>query len=202
MTQLKLQEGAMGVVDTVIVFRILKMMTRKWEEMDAFKFGLIDANGKRIKGVKPKTSEEKNSFTLLHRLVFNLKRVLELLPFGRTRLASYAASLALLKEHFNIDGEALERHFYQYLKENDLVLDLLEGHANMNVLQKGKDYELRQSVWNEEDNVGYRGDRVQVLGKTDNVMGVDIYRVYNYNQDQSMLITGHDIKNVGIHENN
>ena len=202
MTQVDLKEGAMNVVDTVIVFRILKMMTRKWEEMDAYKFGLIDDNGKRIKSKKPKTSEEKSSFTLLHRLVFNLKRVLELLPFGRTRLASYAASLALLKEHFNIDGEALERHFYQYLKENDLVLDLLEGHANMNVLQKGKDYELRQSVWNEEDNVGYRGDRVQVLGKTDNVMGVDIYRVYNYNQDQSMLITGHDIKNVGIHENN
>ena len=194
MTQVDLKEGAMNVVDTVIVFRILKMMTRKWEEMDAYKFGLIDDNGKRIKSKKPKTSEEKNSFTLLHRLVFNLKRVLELLPFGRTRLASYAASLALLKEHFNIDGEALERHFYQYLKENDLVLDLLEGHDNMNVLQKGKDYELRQSVWNEEDNVGYRGDQVQVLGKTDNVMGVDIYRVYNITQDQSMLITGHDIK--------
>ena len=194
MTQVNLKEGAMNVVDTVIVFRILKMMTRKWEEMDAYKFGLIDDNGKRIKTKKPKTSEEKNSFTLLHRLVFNLKRVLELLPFGRTRLASYAASLALLKEHFNIDGESLERHFYQYLKENDLVLDLLEGHDNMNNLQKGKQYELRQSVWNEEDNVGYRGDRVQVLGKTDNVMGVDIYRVYNYNQDQSMLITGHDIK--------
>ena len=194
MTQVDLKEGAMNVVDTVIVFRILKMMTRKWEEMDAYKFGLIDDNGKRIKSKKPKTSEEKNSFTLLHRLVFNLKRVLELLPFGRTRLASYAASLALLKENFNINGEALERHFYQYLKENDLVLDLLEGHDNMNNLQKGLQYELRQSVWNEEDCIGTRGDQVQVLGKTDNVMGVDIYRVYNITQDQSMLITGHDVK--------
>ena len=194
MTQLKLQEGAMGVVDTVIVFRILKMMTRKWEEMDAFKFGLIDANGKRIKGVKPKGSEQKNSFTLLHRLVFNLKRVLELLPFGRTRLAYYAASLALLKEHFNIDGEPLERHFYQYLKENDMVLDLLEGHDNLNNLEKGKEYELRLSVWNEEDNIGTRGNRVQVLGKSDNVMGVDIYKAYNFDTDQSMLITGHDVK--------
>ena len=194
MTQVDLKEGAMNVVDTVIVFRILKMMTRKWEEMDAYKFGLIDDNGKRIKSKKPKTSEEKNSFTLLHRLVFNLKRVLELLPFGRTRLASYAASLALLKENFNIDGEYLERHFYQYLKENDLVLDLLEGHDNMNNLQKGKEYELRQSVWNEEDCIGTRGDQVQVLGRTDNVMGVDIYRVYNITQDQSMLITGHDVK--------
>jgi|TARA_A100001015_G_scaffold154222_1_gene171149 hypothetical protein len=194
MTQVQLKEGAMNVVDTVIVFRILKMMTRKWEEMDAFKFGLIDANGKRIKSVKPKTSEEKNSFTLLHRLVFNLKRVLELLPFGRTRLASYAASLALLKEHFEIDGKYLEESFYTYLKENDLVIDLLEGHNNMNNLQKGKEYELRQSVWNEEDNIGHRGDYVQVLGKTDTVMGVDIYRVYNRSQDQSMLITGHDVK--------
>ena len=188
MTQVQLKEGAMNVVDTVIVFRILKMMTRKWSEMDAYKFGLIDDNGKRIKTKKPKTSEEKNSFTLLHRLVFNLKRVLELLPFGRTRLASYAASLALLKEHFEIDGKYLEESFYTYLKENDLVLDLLEGHDNMNNLQKGKEYELRQSVWNEEDNIGHRGDYVQVLGKTDTVMGVDIYRVYNRSQDQSMLI--------------
>ena len=194
MKQVNLKEGAMNVVDTVIVFRILKMMTRKWEEMDAFKFGLIDANGKRIKSVKPKTSEEKNSFTLLHRLVFNLKRVLELLPFGRTRLASYAASLALLKEHFEIDGKYLEESFYTYLKENDLVLDLLEGHDNMNSLQKGKEYELRQSVWNEENCIGIRGDQVQVLGTTDNVMGVDIYRVYNRSQDQTMLITGHDVK--------
>ena len=194
MTQVQLKEGAMNVVDTVIVFRILKMMTRKWSEMDAYKFGLIDDNGKRIKTKKPKTSEEKNSFTLLHRLVFNLKRVLELLPFGRTRLASYAASLALLKEHFEIDGKYLEESFYTYLKENDLVIDLLEGHDNMNNLQKGKEYELRQSVWNEEDNIGHRGDYVQVLGKTDTVMGVDIYRVYNRSQDQSMLITGHDVK--------
>ena len=194
MTQVDLKEGAMNVVDTVIVFRILKMMTRKWEEMDAYKFGLIDDNGKRIKSKKPKTSEEKNSFTLLHRLVFNLKRILELLPFGRTRLASYAASLALLKEHFNIDGKYLEETFYQYLKDNNLTLDLLEGHENRNNLQKGKEYELRQSVWNEEDCIGTRGDQVQVLGRTDNVMGVDIYRVYNITQDQSMLITGHDVK--------
>ena len=194
MTQVQIREGAMNVVDTVIVFRILKMMTRKWSEMDAYKFGLIDDNGKRIKTKKPKTSEEKNSFTLLHRLVVNLKRVLELLPFGRTRLASYAASLALLKEHFEIDGKYLEESFYNYLKENNLVIDLLEGHDNKNNLEKGKEYTLRTSVWNEENNIGHRGDLVQVLGKSDTVMGVDIYRVYNRSQDQSMLITGHDVK--------
>ena len=178
MTQVQLKEGAMNVVDTVIVFRILKMLTRKWSEYEAFEFGLIDDNGKRIKSKKPKTSKEKNSFTLLHRLVFNLKRILELLPFGRTRLASYAAALALLKENFNIDGKYLEESFYTYLKENDLVLDLLEGHDNKNNLIKGKDYKLRQSVWNEEDCIGTRGDQVQILGKTDNVMGVDLSLIH------------------------
>ena len=108
MTQLKLQEGAMGVVDTVIVFRILKMMTRKWEEMDAFKFGLIDANGKRIKGVKPKGSEQKNSFTLLHRLVFNFKRILGKVGLGG-RFGTYsAAAIALLKETYG-DSDIYEK---------------------------------------------------------------------------------------------
>ena len=75
-----------------------------------------------------------------------------------------------------------------------MVLDLLEGHDNLNNLEKGKEYELRLSVWNEEDNIGTRGNRVQVLCKSDNVMGVDIYKAYNFDTDQSMLITGHDVK--------
>ena len=82
----------------------------------------------------------------------------------------------------------------EHLKENNLVIDLLEGHDNKNNLEKGKEYTLRTSVWNEENNIGHRGDLVQVLGKSDTVMGVDIYRVYNRSQDQSMLITGHDVK--------
>ena len=73
-------------VDTVIVFRILKILTTPWNKMKAWEFGLIDDNGKRIKSKKPQTKEEKNAFTLLHRLVFNLKRLIELLPFGKTRL--------------------------------------------------------------------------------------------------------------------
>ena len=52
-----------------------------------YKFGFIDKNGKRLKEKpdpdnpgkmipnEPKTKEEKNSLTPLHRLVFNLKRL-------------------------------------------------------------------------------------------------------------------------------
>ena len=60
----------MRLVDTLIVFRILKMLTTKFEKM-VFKFGFIDKNGKRLKEKpdpnnpgkmipnEPKTKEEK-----------------------------------------------------------------------------------------------------------------------------------------------
>ena len=54
----------MNVVDTVIVFRILKMLTRKWSEYEAFEFGLIDDNGKRIKSKKPNKGLEAASAIL------------------------------------------------------------------------------------------------------------------------------------------
>ena len=65
----------MRIVDTLIVFRILKMLTTSWEKFDAYKLGLIDKKGMRIKDKKAESKQEKASFTLLHRLVFNLKRM-------------------------------------------------------------------------------------------------------------------------------
>ena len=63
-----------------------------------------------------------------------------------------------------------------------------------NTLSEGHTYDLRTSIWNDDDNVGYRGDKVTVLGLTDTIYGVNIYRVYNKNQDKSQLITGQDVK--------
>jgi hypothetical protein len=47
-------------------------------------------------------------------LILKLKRVLEKLPFGKTKLASYAAALFLLKEEKNIKEETLEEQFLEY----------------------------------------------------------------------------------------
>ena len=46
--------------DTLIVFRILRLLTIKWEDQKAFKMGIIDADGKPLKKVRElKTPEEK-----------------------------------------------------------------------------------------------------------------------------------------------
>jgi len=188
-----IQEGATGVMDTVIVFRVLKLLTTKWVDQAAYAEGLIDEKGKRIKSVKK--PKDKNNYTYLHRLIFNLKRILELLPFGKTRLASYAAALALIKEGYGVDTPYLEESFYKHLKLTGQHTHLLEDYKETNnTLSEGHTYTLRTSIYNDDDNIGLRGDIVSVLGLTDRVMGVNIYKVYNKSQDQIQLITGQDVK--------
>ena len=48
-----------AVVDTLVVYRILRLFAQKIEDMDAFKLGIIDADGKKIK--QPSTGEERAS---------------------------------------------------------------------------------------------------------------------------------------------
>ena len=43
---------AIRAIDTVITFRILKLLTTKWVDQSAYKEGLIDDKGKRIKSEK------------------------------------------------------------------------------------------------------------------------------------------------------
>ena len=52
----------MGIVkaaaDLTYAFRFVRMLVMKWENWDAYKEGLIDKEGKRIKGVDINTDEQ------------------------------------------------------------------------------------------------------------------------------------------------
>lgn len=102
----------MGIVsraaDVYYTFKFLKTLVTKWEDMPAFKLGIIDDNGKYIwDKEKSMSSEEKDAYTVFHRLVFNIKRVMQKVPFGRSRLASYAAALFLLREQTGMTDEQI-----------------------------------------------------------------------------------------------
>ena len=61
-------------IDLFVAYRFLRILTTPWEDQEAFKLGIIDKDGKLLKKVNTlKTEQEKSSFTLLHRLIFNLK---------------------------------------------------------------------------------------------------------------------------------
>ncbi len=84
--------------DLYYTFRFLKVLVTPWKDMDAYKAGIIDENGKNLIRSKKVDSKDKDVYTTFHRLVFNIKRILEKIPFGKSKLASYAAALFLLKE--------------------------------------------------------------------------------------------------------
>jgi hypothetical protein len=88
-----------NIVDTVIIFRILRKLTTPFEKTAAFKAGVIDKNGKILIPPGDRTPEQKKTISLLDRMVFNLKRLLAKVPGGKTQLGTYIAALALLKEH-------------------------------------------------------------------------------------------------------
>ena len=124
-------------VDTYITYQFIKILTSKWEDMPAYKHGIIDEKGKLLRKYSTlKNSEEKDSYTIFHRVVWNLKRILENLPFGRTRLASYAAGFFLLKEKVDPRHE-IENNFKDFLLEEGLD-DKIE--------KKFKEFDLNDSV--------------------------------------------------------
>ena len=103
-----------NLVDLYLVYRILRLFTTPFGEWDAYKTGVIDDEGNIVVPSEKRTPAQDDSFTKFDLLILKLKRVLEKLPFGKTRLASYAAALFLLKEEKNIKEETLEEQFLDY----------------------------------------------------------------------------------------
>lgn len=91
----------MRIVDNLIALRIIYLLVTPIEDTDAFKLGLIDKDGKTIR--KAKTSEETKATSMLHRLVWNLKRLISLAPGGSTKIGSMVAAYLLVKEAYEND---------------------------------------------------------------------------------------------------
>lgn len=108
-------------VDSLITYRILRMLTQPFVETDAYRLGIIDAHGNVIKRVRDlSTQDELNAYSLLHRMVFKLKRIIEKVPFENKRFLSFAAALALIKENVEYDDDILEELFYMTMEQEDV----------------------------------------------------------------------------------
>ena len=200
---------ASPAIDAFITFRFLKLLVTPFNKTEAFKFGIIDERGKVLRKYKTlERIDERKAYTILHRLVFNIKKLLEKLPGGKSRLASYAAALFLIKEHVNeyhdSNGKLIEKEFYKYLKDNDLIEEedgeIREEITFADKLLKGT-YKLIQDVGVDEDDkvIGKKGDTVTVYSDTvptDNVMGQDVYKVIHDKTKDELLITIEDIEEV------
>jgi hypothetical protein len=89
------------IVDNLLAFKVLKLLTTNFEDTPAYKEGIIDSKGKNLrKATTLKTTAEKDAYTYLHRLVFNMKKIINKLPGGESKTKSMIAALFLVKEHY------------------------------------------------------------------------------------------------------
>jgi len=117
------------IVDNLIAYKILSMLVQPFAKTDAFRLGIIDASGKVLKLSKDlKTEEEKTAYDYLHRLVFNLKRLLNKLPGGDNLTKNLVAAYFLVKESYETYNTIdIDERFYALLENiNDKDLILVE----------------------------------------------------------------------------
>ena len=192
----------MGVLsrsaDLVYTLRFLRLLTTAWEDTNAFKLGLIDNTGKKLK--KPKTEEEKSAYNLFHRLVYNIKKLINQVPGGKSKFASYASALLLLREHFDLTDDNMQ----QIIDALDIKDEDCLGEST--VWYQTKDGMLSPGTYNLDvedkminttlEEFGKKNDKIVVEMNSypvDNLIGFDIYEVIHSSTGQKMYVTAGEL---------
>ena len=204
-------------IDLFVTYRFIKLLVTPFEKQEAYKLGIIDKDGNRI--LIPRTNKptsldkiaEKNAYTVLHKLVFNIKKLFGKVPGLRTKLGTYAAALFLLKDTFkeDVDPQMWEKEFMKYLKENNYELDDTiseEVELENGMLPKGV-YKLVNDITFDKEDAdtpdALEGDEVQTFEATspsDTVLGVDIFSVIHIPTQSKIFVSAEDIKAVGLED--
>jgi hypothetical protein len=126
-------------VDLFLVYQFIKRLSTPFNETKAFRLGLIDEKGKKLK--KASSSEEKNAMTYYDRLIFNLKRLLSKVGV-ESKFTTFAAALFLIKEGNKPKDKRVtyisESDFYEFKNENKrLLLSLMNEDAPVNAVGGG-----------------------------------------------------------------
>ena len=162
------------IIDGLIAWRILKLLTTRFDRTEAYKLGIIDDKGKvLIKSKDIKDKKQRNAYTLLIRFVFNLKRMLGKIGL-RGRLGSAAAAaIAFFKEQYGENPE-VERQVYKYIKEQGFEFEISETYGEP--LAEGT-YKVKHDIYDLEGDVVINMDEsIEFTETTDTIMGYDVFK--------------------------
>lgn len=105
-----------SMVDLFVVYQFIKRLATPFSKWESYKTGVIDELGNILVPPNDRNIDQQKSFKIFDVMILKLKKLLEKLPFGKTRLASYAAALYLVKEDWQQKTEQ------QILSESALEL--------------------------------------------------------------------------------
>jgi len=193
-----------SAADLAYTFRFLALLVTPFNKTKAYEKGIIDENGKRLKKPPFSSIEERedysNYYTRFIRLVFNIKKLLAKAPGGKTRIASYAAALYLIKEDFGVS----ERKLKQGLKEYGVDFnDFLSENTRWFMLE---DKELSPGVYRLSENkvlnstyeeMAYINDKIRIRDDSfpiGDIFGLDIYEAIHMPTNQQIFVTAGEIR--------
>ena len=197
----------MGIVksaaDLLYTFRFLKILVTPFNETDAFKAGIIDAEGKRRKEFELNTMDNRKAyqeyFTPFHRLVFNVKRFLSNAPGGSSRIASYASALYLIREEYGITEEDIKRGLTEagidptdLLTENNQWFVLNDQRLSPGIYRVKNPKCLNRTF----DDKVRPFDKIRVEDKAypiGDIFGLNIYEAIHMPTNQKIYITAEEI---------
>ena len=195
-------------VDIYYTYRFLRLLTTKWKDMDAFKLGIIDENGKPLKKASQlMKSEEKDAYTVFHRMVFNVKRLIEIAPGGKSNIASFAAALYLIKENTQMTDEQIKSAIVASTEDdsdNTLEDILSEGASQVSWFILGDDslapgsYDLKRDIASPVTGevIARKGTRVVVDEGTKPsglIFEEPIYRIRHIQTGTDIFVCAEDI---------
>ena len=190
-------------IDLLITYRVIKLLVTPFEKQDAYKYGIIDKDGKVLRKTSDlNTGKEKDSYTVLHRFVFNLKRLINIIPGGKSKLGTYAAALGLLlKEQKDLNAIELERTLYKHLVDNNLIAygDDLNESVGFDYLPEGRFTvidDLEDLSGNKTAEIGDIVYTTENQKPFDNYFGVNLYHVINEDTKKRIVVSEDNIERI------
>jgi len=161
----------MNIIDVVIAYRFVTILSTPWTSMEAFKYGIINKNGKILKKRSElTTAQEKAAYPdVFFTLCWNIKRILEKVGF-KSQLTNFAAALWLLKEKYGeTDPMKFERLLNDIFNERGISLKpIIAEHKNNNLIEPGV-YRLYNKLYRVKESVKPVGD----------VFGIPVFKFGN-----------------------
>ena len=193
-----------SAADLAYTFRFLALLVTPFNKTKAYEKGIIDEFGKRLKKPPFSSIEERedyaNYYTRFIRLVFNVKKLIGKVPGGKSRIASYAAALYLIKEDFGVSERKLKQglneygvDFNDFLAENTQWFMLEDKELSPGVYRLIENKVLNSTY----EEIAFANDRIRINNDSfpiGDIFGLDIYEAIHMATNQKICVTAGEIR--------
>ena len=192
-----------SAADVVYTIRFLKLLVTPFEDTPAFKAGIIDDKGNKIKDYSMDTMDAREAYrenyTAFHRLVYNLKKIMAKAPGGSSVIARYGAALALIKEHGELSDKQVEKIHTE--TGIDVVDFLLESQSKWYLTESGNlgpgVYRMQHDTLTDKaEDIVRKDDQIRVVENNhiDDILGIAIYEGVHIKTKRRVLFSANEVR--------